>query len=356
MQKVKFENIFEDVTKHGRKIPTNCYLQEGQFPIIDQGQNEIAGYTNDNKGIFANVPVIVFGDHTRIIKYIKTPFFLGADGVKVLKPILGNVDYKYLYYFLSNVSIPDTGYNRHFKWLKEVEIPLPPIEDQKVIAERLDKVSELIEKRKEQIKKLDLLIKSRFLEMFGDKLNEDTLLNLCNIIDYRGKTPEKVESGLPFITAKNIKMHQFNMDPREYISKETYDKVMVRGFPKEGDVVFTTEAPLGNVCRIPFFETKFYIGQRIVTFQTTKLNPIYLEYALDTDGFRKKLAEKASGSTVTGVRVRLLEQLTIPVPSIELQNQFAEFVEQVDKLKVVVKTHLEKLETLKKSLMQQYFR
>ena len=130
----------------------------------------------------------------------------------------------------------------------------------------------LLSLRKEQLTKLDELVKARFVELFGDKgYPEDTLLNLCNIIDYRGKTPEKVEHGLPFITAKNVRMHQMNLEPREYISKATYDKVMVRGFPKEGDVVFTTEAPLGNVCRIPHFDTEFYIGQRIVTLQTEKL-------------------------------------------------------------------------------------
>lgn len=145
------------------------------------------------------------------------------------------------------------------------------------------------------------------------------------------------------------------LEPKEYISKETYDKVMVRGFPKEGDVVFTTEAPLGNVCRIPHFDTEFYVGQRIVTLQTTALHPAYLEYALDTEEFKKKIAEKSSGSTVAGIRVRLLEQLTIPVPPLDLQNQFAAFVEQTEKTKTTISRSLEKLETLKKALMQEYF-
>ena len=130
---------------------------------------------------------------------------------------------------------------------------------------------------------------------------------------------------------------------------------MVRGFPKEGDVVFTTEAPLGNVCRIPYFDTEFYIGQRIVTLQTEKLEPIYLEYALSSDDFKMKYMEKSSGSTVTGIRVRLLEQLTIPVPPLESQKQFAALVEQTDKSKLTIQQSLDKLETLKKALMQKYF-
>ena len=214
----------------------------------------------------------------------------------------------------------------------------------------------LLSLRKEQLTKLDELVKARFVELFGDKgYPEDTLLNLCNIIDYRGKTPEKVEHGLPFITAKNVRMHQMNLEPREYISKATYDKVMVRGFPKEGDVVFTTEAPLGNVCRIPHFDTEFYIGQRIVTLQTEKLEPLYLEYALSSDDFKTKYMGKSSGSTVTGIRVRLLEQLTIPVPPRDLQEQFAAFVEQTDKSKLAIQASLAELETLKKALMQKYF-
>ena len=89
--------------------------------------------------------------------------------------------------------------------------------------------------------------------------------------------------------------------------------------------------------------------------QTEKLEPIYLEYALSSDDFRMKYMEKSSGSTVTGIRVRLLEQLTIPVPPMELQNQFATFVEQVDKSKIAVQKALDEAQTLFDSLMQEYF-
>lgn len=239
--------------------------------------------------------------------------------------------------------------------LAALELPAISLEEQQHISAVIDATKHIISSRRCELQKLDELIKARFVEMFDGKYPEDTLLNLCNIIDYRGKTPEKVESGLPFITAKNVKMHHMTFEPREYISKETYDKVMVRGFPKEGDVVFTTEAPLGNVCRIPYFDTEFYIGQRIVTMQTEELNPIYLEYALSDDEFVRKYMGKSSGSTVTGIRVRLLEQLTIPVPPRALQDAFAVFVEQVDKSKVAVQAALDKAQLLFDSLMQEYF-
>ena len=228
-------------------------------------------------------------------------------------------------------------------------------DEQKYIAALFMQVLEVKTRREQELQLLDKLIQARFIEMFDEKYPEDTLLNLCNIIDYRGKTPEKVECGLPFITAKNVKMHYMTLEPQEYISKETYDKVMVRGFPKEGDVLFTTEAPLGNVCRIPHFDTEFYIGQRIVTMQTDELNTIYLEYALSDDEFVRKYIGKSSGSTVTGIRVKLLEQLSIPVAPRTLQDKFAAFVEQVNKLKVEVRKSLDETQMLFDSLMQKYF-
>ena len=217
--------------------------------------------------------------------------------------------------------------------MRQMVIPYRNMTEQLQIIEKISQIVRSIEKRKEELQLLDQLVKSRFIELFAGVEAEDTLQNLCTFIDYRGKTPEKVESGLPFITAKNIRMHHMSFDTLEYISKETYDRVMTRGFPQIGDVVFTTEAPLGNVCRIPFIETEFYIGQRIITMQTERLEPAYLEYALSSDEFKRKIAEKSSGSTVTGIRSKLLEQLTIPVPPRAQQQQFAAFVEQTDKSK-----------------------
>ena len=224
--------------------------------------------------------------------------------------------------------------NLSLKNIADILIPLVSSEKQDEIVRNLAAVDAAIAVRKEQIRLIDQLVKSRFIELFASVEAEDTLQNLCAFIDYRGKTPEKVESGLPFITAKNIRMHRMSFDTLEYISKETYDRVMTRGFPQIGDVVFTTEAPLGNVCRIPFIETEFYIGQRIITMQTERLEPAYLEYALSSDEFKRKIAEKSSGSTVTGIRSKLLEQLTIPVPPRALQERFAAFVEQTDKSKL----------------------
>lgn len=282
--------------------------------------------------------------------------------VAVLKPNKELVNNRFLMYQLQSMRDYLTNESRgvaqkgiYLKQLSQLQIVVPEKQKQEEIVCVLDKINQIITNNKIQLEKLDELIKSRFIEMFNTEKNEDKLISLCRFIDYRGKTPEKTDSGLPFITAKNVKMHYMSFDTQEYISKENYDKAMTRGFPQIGDVVFTTEAPLGNVCRIPHIDTEFYIGQRIITMQTEILEPIYLEYALSSDEFRRKLVEKSSGSTVTGIRSKLLEQLTIPVPEKSKQKEFAIFVEQTDKSKFEIQKSLEKLEILKKSLMQKYF-
>lgn len=111
----KFTDFYRDVTKEGTKIPREKYLQYGRYPVIDQGRQAIAGRWDSDDGIFGEVPAIVFGDHTRAIKYIEEPFFIGADGVKILRPVNSQDNPKYLYYALQAARIPDLGYSRHFK-------------------------------------------------------------------------------------------------------------------------------------------------------------------------------------------------------------------------------------------------
>ena len=167
METLAFSDLIIDKTKDGTKLPTNDYQKIGSTAIIDQGQEFIAGYTDRSEGIFTDVPVIIFGDHTRVFKYIDFPFFLGADGVKILKANR-EVNYRYLYYYFLQAKFPNTGYARHFKWLKELQIPLPPLAEQKHITAILDKTQKIIAEHKQMLQKYDTLIKSRFIEMFGD--------------------------------------------------------------------------------------------------------------------------------------------------------------------------------------------
>ena len=241
--------------------------------------------------------------------------------------------------------------------LKKMKINMPSIEKQNKIVEKLDKIQKIIDLRNKQLNMLKEVVKSQFVEMFENKnFKKKELIELCNFIDYRGKTPTKCNNGIPLITAKNVKNNSFSFEPREYFLPKLYESHMTRGIPKVGDVLFTTEAPLGNVCRIPEIEGKFAVGQRIITMQVyDEITEIYLEQALQSDKFQKELWKKSSGSTVKGIKSKLLERITIPVPPIELQNKFAEFVKQVDKQKFEIKRSLTEMEDLYNSLMNEYF-
>ncbi|MBZ9842196.1 restriction endonuclease subunit S [Mesorhizobium sp. CA5] len=165
-----FEKVFEDASSGNLKVQKGDYVAVGRHPIVDQGQEFIGGYTDDSAYLVKGKgPWIIFGDHTRALKFVDFRFCMGADGVKVLKPKSEiGADPRFLYHFLVANEIPSAGYSRHYKFLKRLEIPLPPLPEQRRIAAILDKTDALRRKRKRAIELLDSLTQSIFLEMFGD--------------------------------------------------------------------------------------------------------------------------------------------------------------------------------------------
>jgi type I restriction enzyme M protein len=145
------------------KVQSRYYLEIGKYPIVDQSEKFIAGYTNDESYLI-NIykPVIIFGDHTRIVKYIDFNFCLGADGVKVLVPT-ENLLSKYFYYVLRNVEVQNLGYSRHFKLLREKQIPLPPLEVQQKIVSEIEKYQKVVE----QCKRLKIQTEKKIKEVIN---------------------------------------------------------------------------------------------------------------------------------------------------------------------------------------------
>ena len=342
-----FDEIFVDKTKYGVKIQTREYDEVGEHIIIDQGQSRIAGYTDREEGLFEEVPVIIFGDHTRVIKYVDEPFFLGADGVKVLRSKDDNANYKYLYYALKNARIPDTGYNRHFKWLKEVQINYLDSDKQAEIVEILDKVSSVIKKREDELYVLDDLIKARFVELFGFPGTDEKGWGLrplgeCCEINPKKVSDKRLASGM-----------QVSFVPMTAVSengaiktaeKKTYDEVKV-GFTyfAENDVLFAKITPcmengkgavaVGLCNGIGFGSTEFHVLRPL----NGRSNPYWLYSLISFDTFRKDAAANMTGSAgQRRVPSMFLKKYKITLPPFELQNQFADFVHEVDKSKFVL--------------------
>ncbi len=362
----KFTDVIYDVTKEGRKLPTNEYKENGLHPIIDQGQNDIAGYTDETEGLFSDVPAIIFGDHTRVIKYVDTPFFIGADGVKILKAKEEKANYKFLYYALASAKIPNTGYNRHFKWLKEIDIPLYSEQEQIKIVSELDKITSLIDLQKQQLTKLDELVKSRFIEMFGDPVVNPKswetaplsalIINANNGMARRGKDEDgnivlrlvELQNGFIDYSAPNrICLNETEKKRYELVDND-FLFARVNGNPD-----YVGRCAVFKSIEEPVFHNDHIIR---VHFDETKINGCFTSVLLNSDYGKRQMREqiKTSAGQYTISQDGIGAIMAI-LPPLELQNQFTAFVEQTDKLKLEVKKSLEKLETLKKSLMQQYF-
>lgn len=341
--RVRFENVFSDETKLGRKIQTSEYLSVGKYPVIDQGQAQIAGYTDLEDGLFTDVPAIVFGDHTRIIKYIDSPFFLGADGVKVLKAKVDGTDYKYLFYCLQNAKIPNTGYNRHFKWLKEVEIPLPPLDEQRRIAAVLDKVSDLIAKRREQLRKLDELVKARFVEMFGDPVSNTKGLQTLPL----GKVCN-LKAG---VTTSSDEIHS---QSEEY-SVPCYGGNGIRGFVKKAtqNGTYPIIGRQGALCgNVQLATGEFHATEHAVLVSPLiEVNVFWIYHLLKF----MDLYRYHTGAAQPGLAVKVLNSVQVPIADINQQNEFAMVSECINKSKLTIQQSLDKIETLKQALMQEYF-
>ena len=341
---LSFNEIFVDSTKYCTKIKTDEYHETGKNIIVDQGQNEIAGYTDLEEGLFTNVPAIIFGDHTRIIKYVDKPFFIGADGVKVLKSKYEKTNYKYLYYALKNVKIPNTGYNRHFKWLKEAKINYPEISKQQKIAATLDKLQSIITHRRIQLEKLDLLVKARFIEMFGDPITNSKSLETKNLKDVM------VLKAGDFTAASDI-----SSEPTDKNIYPCFGGNGIRGYVSEynqdGDfsLIGRQGALSGNVqyARGKFKNTE----HALLVTPTIEMNSIWLNQLL----LNLDLKRYQTGAAQPGLSVKNLQEIPIIQVEIPEQTQFADFVKQVDKSKVAVQKELDKAQMLFDSLMQEYF-
>ncbi|UZD65761.1 restriction endonuclease subunit S [Marinobacter sp. AN1] len=180
----------------------------------------------------------------------------------------------------------------------------------------------------------------------------ERLDQLAKFIDYRGKTPKKKTEGLPLITAKNVRDGYIKKEPREYIAIADYDEWMTRGIPKEGDVVITTEAPMGNVALLDITE-KFAIAQRVICLQFfSKAMGRFAHYALRSPDFQKTLKLNSTGTTVSGIKAATLKGLVIPLPPLAEQKAIADKLDTLLAQVENTKARLERIPQILKRFRQ----
>ena len=292
-------------------------------------------------------------------------------GIKIKDKSSIDIDYLFAYLNSLKEEVNRIGRgvaqnNINLSILKSFTVPLPPLETQKNIAAVLDKCTALIAKHKLMLEKYDTLIKSRFIEMFGDistgkyKFETRKLGEVAEVgSSHRVFTTEFVEQGIPFYRGTEIGELANGKIPQEpyYISEEHYQRLIAHDSkPQIGDLLMPSICNKGQVWMVDTEEPFYYKDGRVLSISPNQeiYNSKYLQYFMR----EKTLIEYpklGSGSTFAEFKIFLLKDIDVLTPPLVLQNDFASFVQQIDKSKFAVQKSLEKAETLYKSLMQEYF-
>ena len=352
-----FEDCIEPV-KYTRKIQRKDFLENGQFPIVSQEAEFTNGYWDDEADVFkVSTPVVIFGDHTQVLKYVDFDFVLGADGVKILQP-RDFLRPKFLYYQLHAANFSSLGYARHYRLLKELDLTIPSLPEQERIVSILDKAFEGIATAKANAEKnlqnARALFESHINGIFtqrGEGWVEMPLSEVCVLVNGRAyKKEEMLSSGKypllrvgNFFTNKDWFYSDLELSPDKYCEK--------------GDLLYAWSASFGP---------RIWEGEKVIYhYHIWKVLPKpefvqkrFFLHLLEWDVDQIKSAH-GTGTTMMHVSKASMDARIVPIPPLKLQKWIAEqidaTVEQTRHLASIYHQKLAALEALKKSLLHQAF-
>lgn len=353
------------------KCPTKKYLECGSYPVIDQGKNLIGGYTNDVLGLISTLPVIIFGDHTRVFKYIDFSFVPGADGIKIFqaKPCFLP---KLLFYFLQAINLPDRGYGRHYQYLAKSLLPVPPLPEQKRIVKKIEELFAVIDKNIKQMEQTQQALiqycQSVLQQAFSGKLHKTTnweLTTLQQIADINPKTElpklldDEVVSFLP--------MSCLQEESLNYIEQQASFGKVKKGYTKfqNNDILFAKITPCmenGKGCivtglnhGIGFGSTEFHVLRcHKDTF------PKFIYYFIIQRSFRAEAKNNMSGAVgQQRISADFLKLHPIYIPSLPEQKAIVAKIEKAfasaDKAQTAISAALQQAKQLKQSILKRAF-
>ena len=367
-QTKSFEDCIEKVT-YTTKIQRKDFLDDGAYPIVSQEDAFINGYWNDEADLFeVATPVVVFGDHTKVLKYVDFDFVLGADGVKVLRPC----DFlapKFFYYQLRAANLDSLGYARHYKLLKELAVVFPSLTDQQRIVGILDEAFAGIatakanaEKNLQNARALFSALRQALFPHDANVPADHSLDELSElIVDCEHKTAPTEDRGIPSIRTPNIGNGQLLLEGVYRVSEETYKKWTRRAEPQPGDLILAREAPAGNVAVVPK-GLRVCLGQRTVLIRPKKdiFESAYLAHLLLQANSQRRLLAHSRGATVQHINMKDIRAFKIAeLPSLDEQRavvaKLEDLIAQEGKLASIYGAKLAALDALKQSLLHQAF-
>ncbi|MEN4953687.1 restriction endonuclease subunit S [Stenotrophomonas sp. TWI819] len=361
MKHLPFSALVRDVSGGNAKVAQSEFLSSGDLPIVDQGKSFIAGYTDSSASGFksSELPVIVFGDHTKAIKFIDFPFAMGADGIKVLKANK-DCDSKYLYHYLRQVILPDAGYSRHYKFLKELFVPLPSLPEQRRIAGILDKADAVRSKRTDAIAKLDLLLKSVFFEMFGDPATNPKGLEMVRLGDLgewsSGGTPSRsdadnFEGDIPWYTSgelNDVYVHKSAEHISSNALRASSAKLMAPGTLMLG--MYDTAAFKSSISTISSACNQAIAFSKLCA---DKVETLYVYYLLQFGKEHYKRLQR--GVRQKNLNLSMVRETRVLYPSMMQQQQFVRIAERVLKHKATLQAQAGQFDALLVALQQRAY-
>ncbi len=353
--------------KYTSKIQSKLYKDKGKYPIISQEDVFISGYWDNPSDVYhVKHPIVIFGDHTKVVKYIDFDFVLGADGVKILDPTK-DINAKFLYYWTKYVPLRNLGYARHYKLLSEKTMHFPPLPEQERIVAKLDKAFEAIDKVKANAEQNINNAKELFNDTLDSKIrtlykNSSTqkLSEVCDVRDGTHDSPKYLDKrGHPFVTSKNLKNDKIDMEKITYISDSDFEKINERSKVDIGDVLFAMIGTIGNPVVITE-EPDFAIKNVALFKNINKLEPQYLKFLLKSPSVLLKMQLEANGTTQKFVSLKYLRNFMVPVPSLSEQQKIVEKLdvlqEQTKQLEAIYTQKIKECNELKQSILQKAFR
>ena len=420
MRVVPFDQAAIPQSDKGKRLKQRDYLQEGSLAVIDQGQQQVGGYTDDQTMAFeGELPVVLFGDHTRSVKLVNHSFAVGADGIKIFRPAEG-VRTKYLFYWMKGAPIPDRGYGRHYQFLRQLSVPLPSEDEQdEIVAElekqfsRLDEAVANLQRVKANLKRykasvLKAAVEGRLVETeatlarregrtyeTGEQLLQRILEErrakwtgkgkykeptapdtvgfnalpggwiwasgdqLTSVItDGEHITPRRTSEGVLLLSARNVLNGRLALDDVDYVPEDEYERIAKRIAIQAGDVLLSCSGTVGRSCVVPA-GLRFTLVRSVAVLRPVIMLADFMTYNLQSPLGQSQIDDRKTQTAQANLFQGKIRQLVFALPPLAEQARIVAEVDRhlsiIREVEVEVEANLQRAQALRQATLAKAF-